>query len=60
VGTAIGRPLGIFFSPPAMVAVVASVFAVQWVTEDSSIDWFEGAFLILVYLLLASSSLFLI
>jgi Ca2+:H+ antiporter len=60
VGAAIGRPLGIFFSPPAMVAVVASVFAVQWVTEDSSIDWFEGAFLVLVYLLLASSSLFLL
>ena len=60
VGAAIGRPLGIFFSPAAMVAVVASVFAVHWVTDDSSIDWFEGAFLVLVYLLLASSSLFLL
>lgn len=60
VGAAIGRPLGIFFSPAAMVAVVASVFAVQWVTEDSSIDWFEGAFLVLIYVLLASSSLFLL
>lgn len=60
VGSAIGRPLGIFFSPAAMVAVVASVFAVQWVTEDGSLDWFEGAFLVLVYVLLFSSSFYLL
>ncbi len=60
VGALIGRPLGIFFNPASMVAVVASVFAVQWVTEDSTLDWFEGAFLVLVYLLLAVSSLYLL
>jgi Ca2+:H+ antiporter len=60
VGALIGRPLGIFFNPASMVAVVASVFAVQWVTEDNSLDWFEGSFLVLVYLLLAASSLFLL
>lgn len=60
VGAVIGRPLGIFFNPAAMVAVVASAFAVQWVTEDNSLDWFEGSFLVLVYLLLAASSFFLL
>jgi Ca2+:H+ antiporter len=60
VGSAIGKPLGIFFNPAAMVAVVASVFAVQWVSDDSSLDWFEGAFLVLVYVLLFSSSFFLL
>jgi Ca2+:H+ antiporter len=59
-GTLIGRPLGVFFSPQAMIAVIASVFAVQWVTEDSSLDWFEGAFLVLVYVLLFSSTYFLL
>jgi Ca2+:H+ antiporter len=60
IGSAIGRPLGIFFSPEAMVAVIASVFAVQWVTEDSSIDWFEGAFLVLIYVILFASTFFLL
>lgn len=43
-----------------MVAVVASVFAVQWVSDDNSLDWFEGAFLVLVYVPLFSSSFFLL
>ena len=60
IGSFIGHPLSIFFSPEAMVAVTASVFAVQWVTEDSTIDWFEGAFLILVYVLLFASTFFLL
>ena len=60
IGSFIGHPLTIFFSPEAMVAVTASVFAVQWVAEDSTIDWFEGAFLILVYVLLFASTFFLL
>lgn len=60
LGAAIGRPLGIFFSPQAMVAVIASVFAVQWVTEDSTLDWFEGAFLVLIYVILFASTFFLL
>jgi hypothetical protein len=36
------------------------VFAVQWVADDSTIDWFEGAFLILVYVLLFASTFFLL
>lgn len=60
IGAAIGRPLGIFFSPEAMIAVIASVFAVQWVTEDSSLDWFEGAFLVLIYIMLFASTFFLL
>ena len=60
IGGAIGRPLGIFFSPEAMVAVIASVFAVQWVTEDSTLDWFEGAFLVLIYIILFASTFFLL
>jgi Ca2+:H+ antiporter len=60
VGSLIGHPLSIFFSPEAMVAVTATVFAVQWVTEDSTIDWFEGAFLLLIYALLFTSSFFLL
>lgn len=60
IGSLIGRPLGVFFSPQAMIAVIASVFAVQWVTEDSSLDWFEGAFLVLIYVLLFASTFFLL
>jgi Ca2+:H+ antiporter len=60
IGSLIGHPLSIFFSPEAMVAVTASVFAVQWVAEDSTIDWFEGSFLILVYVLLFASTFFLL
>jgi len=60
VGAIIGRPLQVFFNPAAMVAVIAAVFSVQWVTEDNSIDWFEGSFLLLVYLLLGTSSFFLL
>lgn len=60
IGGWINRPLGIFFSPEAMVAVIASVFAVQWVTEDSALDWFEGAFLVLIYVLLFTSTFFLL
>ena len=60
LGSLIGRPLGIFFSPEAMVAVTASVFAVQWVTEDSALDWFEGAFLVMIYVLLFASCFFLL
>ena len=60
IGSFIGHPLTIFFSPEAMVAVTASVFAVQWVTEDSTIDWFEGSFLLLVYVLLFASTFFLL
>jgi Ca2+/H+ antiporter len=40
--------------------VIASVFAVQWVTEDSSLDWFEGAFLVMIYLLLLASTFYLL
>jgi Ca2+:H+ antiporter len=60
IGAAIGKPLGIFFAPEAMVSIIVSVFAVQWVTEDGSLDWFEGAFLIMIYLLLLVSSFFLL
>lgn len=60
IGAAINRPLGIFFTPQAMVAVITSAFAVQWVTEDSSLDWFEGAFLVMIYLLLLASTFYLL
>lgn len=60
LGAAIGRPLSIFFSPEAMVTVVAAVFAVQWVTDDGSLDWFEGVFLMLIYILLFASTFFLL
>jgi len=60
IGACIGRPLGIFFAAEAMIAVIVSVFAVQWVTEDGTLDWFEGAFLIMIYVLLMASSFFLL
>jgi Ca2+:H+ antiporter len=60
IGAIIGKPLGIFFAPEAMVSIIVSVFAVQWVTEDGSLDWFEGAFLLMIYLLLLVSSFFLL
>lgn len=58
IGAFIGRPLGIFFAAEAMIAVIVSVFAVQWVTEDGTLDWFEGVFLLMIYVLLMASSFF--
>ena len=59
-GAYIGKPLGIFFSPQAMVAVIVAVFSVEWVSSEGELDWFEGSFLLMVYLLLLISSFYLL
>ena len=60
VGAYIGKPLGIFFSPQAMVAVIVAVFSVEWVSSNGELDWFEGTFLLMVYLLLLVSTFYLL
>ena len=60
VGAYIGKPLGIFFSPQAMVSVIVAVFSVEWVSSNGDLDWFEGTFLLMVYLLLLISSFYLL
>lgn len=60
VGAYIGKPLGIFFSPQAMVAVLVAVFSVEWVSSNGELDWFEGIFLLMVYLLLLISTFYLL
>ena len=60
VGAYIGKPLGIFFSPQAMVAVIVAVFSVEWVSSNGDLDWFEGSFLLMVYLLLLVSTFYLL
>ncbi len=59
IGWLTGHHLMIFFSPQAMVCVIAAIFCIKWVTEDNNFNWFEGIFLLLIYLLLVTSSFFL-
>lgn len=60
IGWLTGHHLMVFFSPQAMVCVIAAVFSIKWVTEDNDFNWFEGIFLLLIYLLLFCSSFFLL
>jgi len=43
-----------------MVAVIVAVFSVEWVSSNGDLDWFEGTFLLMVYLLLLISSFYLL
>ncbi len=60
IGWLTGHQLMVFFSPEAMVCVIATVFCIKWVTEDNNFNWFEGIFLLLIYVLLVCSSFFLL
>jgi Ca2+:H+ antiporter len=52
-GHAIGRPLGLEFTPLEVVAVMLSVGAVSLLIHDGKTNWFEGLQLLAIYAILA-------
>lgn len=53
VGLAIGQPMDLAFSTFEVVSVVPAVAIGTSVVRDAESDWLEGAFLLLVYAMLA-------
>lgn len=53
VGLAIGQPMDLAFSTFEVVSVVLAVAIGTSVVRDAESDWLEGAFLLLVYAMLA-------
>ncbi len=52
-GTAMGQPMDLVFTPFELIAVFASVLIVNEITTDGRFNWFEGAQLIVMYLVIA-------
>lgn len=50
---AMGQPMDLVFTPFEMVAVFASVLIVNEITADGKCNWFEGAQLVIMYLIIA-------
>jgi Ca2+:H+ antiporter len=59
IGHAIGRPLGLDFTPMEVVAVFLSVGLVSLLTLDGKTNWFEGLQLLAIYAILAIAFYFL-
>jgi Ca2+:H+ antiporter len=53
VGLALGRPMDLAFSTFEVVSVVLAVAVATAVVRDAESNWLEGAFLLLVYGMLA-------
>jgi len=53
VGLAIGRPMDLAFTTFEVTAVALAVAVATAVVRDAESDWLEGAFLLLVYGMLA-------
>jgi Ca2+:H+ antiporter len=53
VGLAIGQPIDLAFTTFEVTAVVLAVAVATVVVRDAESDWLEGAFLLLVYGMLA-------
>lgn len=55
----IGKPMNLVFSSPLeLVAIVAVAITVSTVTRDGEATWFEGALLLIVYVLLGMAFFF--
>ncbi len=52
-GIAMGQPMDLVFTPFEMIAVFASVLIVNEMTTDGRFNWFEGAQLVIMYLIIA-------
>lgn len=53
IGAAIGHPMSlVFHSPMELIAIAGIAFAVNAITQDGETTWFEGVFLLGVYLIL--------
>ncbi len=52
IGHAIGKPMGLHFTPMEVVAVFLSVGAVSLLIHDGKTNWFEGLQLLAIYAIL--------
>ena len=52
-GVLMGQPMDLVFTPFEIVAVFASVLIVNEITADGKCNWFEGAQLVIMYLIVA-------
>ncbi len=52
-GIALGQPMDLVFTPFEVIAVFASVLIVNEITTDGRCNWFEGAQLVIMYLIIA-------
>ncbi len=52
-GFFMGKPMDLVFTPFELIAVFASVLIVNEITTDGRFNWFEGAQLVILYLILA-------
>ncbi len=54
-----GRYLHLTFPPQALACLGATAFAVQWVTEGNSLNWYQGLLLLSIYAALFTGALLL-
>ena len=47
------QPMDLVFTPFEIIAVFASVLIVNEISSDESTNWFEGAQLVIMYLIIA-------
>ena len=59
VSVLVGHPMSLVFSPLEIASIVLSVLIVDMIASDGETNWFEGAQLIAVYLILAISFYFI-
>ncbi|MFH1521294.1 MAG: calcium/proton exchanger [Candidatus Micrarchaeota archaeon] len=52
-GALMGKPMDLVFTPFEVIAVFASVLIVNEISTDGKANWFEGAQLIIMYLIIA-------
>ncbi|MBI5227326.1 calcium/proton exchanger [Candidatus Micrarchaeota archaeon] len=53
-GVILGRPMDLVFTPFEVIAVFASVLIVNEIASDGKTNWFEGAQLVVMYLIIAA------
>lgn len=53
VGILLGQPMDLVFTPFEVIAVFASVLIVNEISTDGRCNWFEGAQLVIMYLIIA-------
>jgi Ca2+:H+ antiporter len=50
---AVGRPMSLVFNAFELAAVALSVFIVEMISQDGESNWFEGAMLLALYVVIA-------
>ncbi|WP_219837749.1 calcium/proton exchanger [Paenibacillus sp. R14(2021)] len=55
ISTLFGETMDIIFTPIELAAIAVSVFIAKSISKDGSTNWYEGALLIIVYIILGIS-----